>query len=128
MTDPDQYESVRILRLQPGDVLVVRLDADITRQQAHDIRQELKPKFPDNEVLVLGRGVDVEIFRAEEPPTHTFTMRRRVQGQSLYDQLADYANADDPDHEHRWVDITKLGDLPDSRHICADCGANGPDR
>jgi uncharacterized protein (DUF58 family) len=58
-----EYESIRILRLQPGDVVVVRLADHIDKLTAEKIRDDLKPKFPDHEVLVLGPNADLEIVR-----------------------------------------------------------------
>jgi hypothetical protein len=65
MTDQPEaeYESVRILRLQPGDVIVVRIADRIDKPAAEAIRDDLKPKFPDHEVLVLGPDADLEIVR-----------------------------------------------------------------
>jgi hypothetical protein len=64
MTESEaEYESVRILRLQPGDVVVVRFADRIDKLTAETIRNDLKPKFPDHEVLVLGPDADLEIVR-----------------------------------------------------------------
>jgi hypothetical protein len=62
-TDQPELESVRVLRLQPGDVVVVRLADRIDKHAAETIRNDLRPKFPDHEVLVLGPNADLEIVR-----------------------------------------------------------------
>jgi hypothetical protein len=63
-----EYESVRILRLQPGDVVVVRLADRMDKHTAETIRNDLKPKFPDHEVLILGPNADLEIVDVDMVP------------------------------------------------------------
>lgn len=68
MTDqPPEYESVRILRLQPGDTIVVRLAYEPSRPVIHAVKAQLEPKFPGHEILVLGPNEDIEIVRTDQP-------------------------------------------------------------
>lgn len=56
---------IQRLRFEPGDSLVVRVDAlTVSREDAEVIRQELQAvlKFPDDlPVLVHGRGSSLEV-------------------------------------------------------------------
>jgi hypothetical protein len=72
MTEPE-YESVRILRLQPGDTIVVRLADNYPPGVVQSIKDQLEPKFPDHEVLVLGPNVDLELVCAEDLNDHVWT-------------------------------------------------------
>lgn len=59
---------VRKLNVQPGDVLAVNIKCeDIDHDQIKQIRDEFKKVFPNNEVMVIGFGLeddmDIEILR-----------------------------------------------------------------
>lgn len=59
-------KDVRRLRLNPGDVLVVRID--VTEAAAVEIAEQLDDYFPDNRVMVLSPGADVEVLGPPPPP------------------------------------------------------------
>lgn len=47
---------VEVLRLKPGDTLVVTFARNLTADQSYQVRETLRQKFPDNQVLVAGDG------------------------------------------------------------------------
>lgn len=57
-----QLPEVRVLRLQPGDIIVAKLHDEATLAHAEEIRGQLQEKFPDYEVLMLA-GLDLEVAR-----------------------------------------------------------------
>jgi hypothetical protein len=65
-----RYEIAK-LDLRDGDVLVVRTDMHISTAQAQNLKTHMQ-KFvgTDNEVLVLGHGVELEVLR-KQPSTLT---------------------------------------------------------
>ena len=54
------------LSLKPGDKLVVKV-RELTADAAEAIKAQLKPRFPDNEILVCNGGVSLEVV--EEHPS-----------------------------------------------------------
>ncbi|PWK81712.1 hypothetical protein C8D88_116124 [Lentzea atacamensis] len=60
-------EHARVVRVQPGDVVVLRTDWPCSMQEVHAITQRVKRFFPDNECVVLS-GAELEVFRSEEQP------------------------------------------------------------
>jgi hypothetical protein len=62
-TEPITLDDVRRLQLQPGDVVITdhRLSMDARRRIVH----ELAGVWPDNRVLVLDGGVELEIVTPE---------------------------------------------------------------
>lgn len=62
-----QLPEVRVLRVQPGDILVVRVPALFTQQEAALVRAQFELRFPDNDVAVLA-GADVVLMRTEPEP------------------------------------------------------------
>lgn len=60
-------DEVRILRLRPGDTVVVTLDRDhVLDDHEHAVLTErLQKRFPDHQVLVLS-GAKLEVLRAGE--------------------------------------------------------------
>lgn len=61
-----EFEEVRILRLQPGDEIIVR----VARQRAEpenleQVRRLAEERWPNNRVTVLSGDVDIEIVRQD---------------------------------------------------------------
>ena len=54
---------VSVLRLQPGDTVIVRYQQILTSKQKMLIGDMLKSKFQNNRVIVLDTGTQVEIMR-----------------------------------------------------------------
>jgi len=59
-----EIEDVKRLRLQPGDVLVVRMPVRVSQEAAAAIVDDLDGCFPDNRVVVLAPGVELEVVEA----------------------------------------------------------------
>lgn len=55
---------VEVLRLQPGDIIVVTLDGRHGREAVSRIGEQVRERFPDHEVLVAD-GVRLSIQRDE---------------------------------------------------------------
>lgn len=52
--------------LGPGDQVVIQLDRDPTGDCVARIGEQLKEAFPDNKVIVLGRGVELSVVRPDD--------------------------------------------------------------
>lgn len=61
----ETFESVKVMRLSPGDVIVVKADQYLSTDQVEYIREMIKARFPHNETLILGKGLDVSIVTPE---------------------------------------------------------------
>jgi hypothetical protein len=56
----EELEEVRVLRVQPGDTIVITVDSALRQKEFDEVAARLKDRFPDNEVLVLG-GAPIEL-------------------------------------------------------------------
>jgi hypothetical protein len=63
--------TVEKLELSPGDKLVVKLDISATSEVLEAIKGQLEERFPDNEILVIDRGVGLTVVKdvPVRPPT-----------------------------------------------------------
>ena len=52
-----------VMRLEPGDVIVVSSPRVITRQQADQMKQEVQAHIPHSEVLVIGGDIQISAIR-----------------------------------------------------------------
>lgn len=62
-------ESVEVLRVRPGDVLVVTLPEGtpkLTAAQMESFTDTFRERFPDNEILVLGGGIEVSVGKVAD--------------------------------------------------------------
>jgi hypothetical protein len=68
-----EAEEVRILRLQPGDALVLRFVREISAERARRIKTLMSDQFPGNKILVLSGEVELTVLREEdhEPSTRS---------------------------------------------------------
>lgn len=66
MTKPPELEGVRILRLEPGDVLVLRAERRVSVAEANQLRERMESVFPGHKSLVLD-GVTLEVARPGSP-------------------------------------------------------------
>ena len=66
----EHLEHVRLMRIEPGDVVIARVDEHSPREAIHPIKEDLQKVFPDNQVVVC-RGVDLSIARLVEDETDT---------------------------------------------------------
>ena len=55
--------SVQVLRLEPGDVIVIQSADQLTDQACGYIREGLHRLFPDHEVAILDSGLKVGLIR-----------------------------------------------------------------
>jgi hypothetical protein len=53
--------AVEVLELQPGDVLVLRVDDDTTADDAARLREVLEPRLPP--FVILPRRIGLEVVR-----------------------------------------------------------------
>jgi hypothetical protein len=58
-------ESVRVLRLQPGDVLIAKVDPATKQDALEQLRKRLELEFPGQKILVC-LGVELEVARPEQ--------------------------------------------------------------
>lgn len=66
-TDARLFESVQILRLRPGDVLVVDVGrVPVSRDAAEEIRKRAEDEFPGHKIVVT-YGVKFRVTREESP-------------------------------------------------------------
>lgn len=67
MNLPEEIQEVRVLRLQPGDTLVLRIDAALNFAQRERVLEQLKAAAPEGvKCLVLDAGLTLEVARAEQ--------------------------------------------------------------
>lgn len=60
-----EIEEVRVLRLQPGDVIIARVANDTTAETAMGVRQNLEGAFPGYRVIVTA-GIGIEVARPDQ--------------------------------------------------------------
>lgn len=59
-----ELPEVRVVRVQPGDVLAIVTPERISMQEAHERCMELRAMWPDNEVVVISQA-DLRVLRQE---------------------------------------------------------------
>lgn len=52
---------VEVLRLQPGDKIVVKTARYLTNEALRELLDACREAFPDNQVVVLGDGIRLEV-------------------------------------------------------------------
>lgn len=62
---PAEFPEVRILRLQPGDQLLITMQTRLDDQQFDDFMQSMKACFPDHRCVILDAGATLDILRME---------------------------------------------------------------
>lgn len=63
---PDEIQEVRVLRLQPGDTLVLKVDAILNPSQRENLAEAVKRFTPEGvKCMVLEKGFDLEVLRAD---------------------------------------------------------------
>jgi hypothetical protein len=60
---PVELPQVRILHLEPGDVLLISAPHMLTDADVAAIGQRVKAKFPGHDVAVLDNGLTLDILR-----------------------------------------------------------------
>jgi hypothetical protein len=64
---PDEIQEVRVLRVQPGDRLILTSPVRLTAPDVKRIREQFAGRYPDNEVILFDGGADLHILRKDEP-------------------------------------------------------------
>lgn len=62
---PIELPEVRILRLQPGDKLVLAADHEVTDAEFEAISKQFAQHVPGHKVLLLERGLSLDILRKD---------------------------------------------------------------
>lgn len=57
---------IQRLELNPGDALLIRVRANLTKEMAEDIRATVQDRFPSNPVLVLTDAFTVTVLGRDE--------------------------------------------------------------
>ena len=60
---PVDFESVQLLRLQPGDIVVLRVPRDLSEQDFAGFSDRVKATFPDHQLVLLDDTADLQVFR-----------------------------------------------------------------
>lgn len=60
---PPPQRDIRVLRLQPGDVLIMRTPTRLSQIDQEGIRQQVEKQFPGHKCLVLTDGLELDIAR-----------------------------------------------------------------
>jgi hypothetical protein len=61
----DLIQSLSVLSLQPGDIVVLKCQQHLSRDAVDHLREVLKPKLGDHEVMILDGGLDIGVLRKE---------------------------------------------------------------
>lgn len=64
----DTFEHVQVLRLEPGDTLVLKVPRELTAEQADDVRQQLEARFPGYPALVMSGDMDLSVVEQQADP------------------------------------------------------------
>lgn len=60
---------LRVLRLEPGDVLVYRFQGRMDRAFVAGVQEQLEQAFPGTRAVVIDSGADLGVVRPPLPPT-----------------------------------------------------------
>lgn len=60
-----ELESVKMMRLQPGDTIVVESGVHLTADQAAKLRSQAEEQFPGYHVVVLTGGATLSVVHPE---------------------------------------------------------------
>ena len=61
----DLIEHGQLLRIQPGDRLIIRFDRPLTDADVAEVRRRIDSKLGDTPYLIIGKGIDVTVLRQE---------------------------------------------------------------
>jgi hypothetical protein len=59
------FESAKILRLQPGDIVVLRVRQELSEHDHVAFMEHAKLLFPDHQVAVLTGDDELQVFRKD---------------------------------------------------------------
>ncbi len=60
------FETVKVLPLRPGDILVIRCKDRFPMEAMDRFRALLEKEIPGHRILVLENGTDIEVLRRED--------------------------------------------------------------
>ena len=60
-----QFESAKVLRLQPGDVVVLRVRKELSDRDHTAFMEHAKVLFPDHKIVVLTGDDELQVFRKD---------------------------------------------------------------
>lgn len=68
MTAPKMPEITKaeILEVKPGDIIALSFDQILSDEQLSQIRHQLKVVLPDTRMLILEKGMKIQIVREED--------------------------------------------------------------
>lgn len=67
MADADQMiEALKVLKTEPGDVVVIRCKQHLTAENAEHLLGVAKSVIKNNKVAILDGGMDIEVLRQAE--------------------------------------------------------------
>ena len=63
----DQIDSIRVMRLHPGDTLVINVQRVLKREQRDQMLRTVQQLIPEGvKCMVLDGGVDLEVLRSTD--------------------------------------------------------------
>lgn len=65
------FEAVKVMPLRTDDIIVLRMEQEVTHEVADRLKASLREILGDRTVLVLGGGMDIEIVRPEKAESST---------------------------------------------------------
>lgn len=65
------FESVKVARLEAGDILVVKVDGILSKERVYEINKIIKGIIPLNlkdkvKILIADKNIDLEIIKGKE--------------------------------------------------------------
>ena len=61
----NELPHVEVVRLRPGDTLVLHTEGGLSDQEFDEIVTHVKDKFPDNELMIVEGGMRLAVLRRE---------------------------------------------------------------
>lgn len=68
---PEYIEEVRLLRVEPGDVVIFRSGRVLSGSDAQLASEMIEGLFPKNMVVVLNPDEEFSVARAQQSPAHS---------------------------------------------------------
>jgi hypothetical protein len=59
------FESAKVLRLQPGDIVVLRVHEELSPRDHAAFMENAKLLFPDHQLMVLTGDDELQVFRKD---------------------------------------------------------------
>jgi len=65
MNEIEFVESVKVLEIKPGDLIVIKVPVLLTTMQYSRLKAHIKNEYPDWKFVILDGGADIGIIRGE---------------------------------------------------------------